>query len=125
VRPIIVANRAPLVLEPEDPLLGRPERLVKGAGGLVTALSSLATETGALWVAAARDEQDLSLAARGDPAELRTADGAEYRVAFIQPAPEAYDLYYNVISNPLLWFIQHYLWDLAREPLVGASTRHA
>jgi len=26
------------VLEPEDPLLGRPERLVKGAGGLVTAL---------------------------------------------------------------------------------------
>ena len=66
-----------------------------------------------------------SLAARGDPAELRTADGAEYRVAFIQPAPEAYDLYYNVISNPLLWFIQHYLWDLAREPLVDASTRHA
>jgi len=118
VRPIVVANRAPLVLEPADPLLGRPERLVKGAGGLVTALSSLAAETDALWVAAARDEQDRSLAARGDPAQLRTADGTDYRVAFIQPSAEAYDLYYNVISNPLLWFIQHYLWDLAREPVV-------
>ena len=125
MRPIVVANRAPLVLEPADPLLGRPERLVKGSGGLVTALSSLAAETGALWVAAARDEPDRELASRGDPAQLKTADGSEYRVSFIQPDEEAYDLYYNVISNPLLWFIQHYLWDLAREPVVDASTRHA
>ena len=51
----------------------------------MTALSSLAAETDALWVAAARDEQDRSLAARGDPAQLRTADGTDYRVAFIQP----------------------------------------
>jgi trehalose 6-phosphate synthase len=76
-------------------------------------------------VAAARDEQDRRLAERGDPAELRTEDGTEYRVAFIQPSPAAYDLYYNVISNPLLWFIQHYLWDLAREPVVDDSIRHA
>jgi trehalose 6-phosphate synthase len=125
VRPIVVANRAPLMLEAEDPVLGRPERLVKGTGGLVTALASLAAETGALWVAAARDDQDRLLAGRGDPAELRTADGTDFRVAFVQPSPAAYDLYYNVIANPLLWFIQHYLWDLAREPLVDASTRHA
>src|SRR5487761_1486786 len=67
VRPIIVANRAPLVLEAADPIRGGPERLVKGGGGLVTALSSLAAATGALWVAAARDEQDRRLAERGDP----------------------------------------------------------
>jgi trehalose 6-phosphate synthase len=125
VRPIIAANRAPLSLEPADPLRGRPERLVKGAGGLVTALSSLASATGALWVAAARNEQDRQLAARGDPAELRTEDGTDYRVAFIQAPDEAFDLFYNVISNPLLWFIQHYLWDLAREPVMDASTRRA
>jgi trehalose 6-phosphate synthase len=125
VQPIIVANRAPLVLEPADPLRGGAERLVKGSGGLVTALSSLAVATRALWVAAARHEQDRRLAERGDPAELRTEDGTDYRVAFIQPSPAAYDLYYNVISNPLLWFIQHYLWDLAREPVVDDSIRHA
>lgn len=125
VSPIIVANRAPLALEPADPLRGRPERLVKGAGGLVTALSSLASTTGALWVAAARDENDRRLAERGDPAELRTEDGARFHVAFIETSREAFDLYYNVISNPLLWFIHHYLWDLAREPVVDSSLRRA
>jgi trehalose 6-phosphate synthase len=125
VRPIIVANRAPLALEPADLLRGRPERLVKGAGGLVTALSSLASTTGALWVAAVRDENDRRLAERGDPADLRTEDGSDFHVAFIQISREAFDLYYNVISNPLLWFIHHYLWDLAREPLVDSSIRRA
>ena len=125
VRPIIVANRAPLVLEPADPLLGRPERLVKGAGGLVTALSSLATETGALWVAAARDEQDRTSPHAATPPSSGPPTGPSTGSPSSSPPPEAYDLYYNVIGNPLLWFIQHYLWDLAREPLVDDSTRHA
>ena len=125
VQPIIVANRAPLALEPADPYRNRPERLVKGAGGLVTALSSLAAATHALWVAVARDESDLALAARGDPAELVTDDGTHYRVSFVQPRTEAYELYYNTISNPLIWFIQHYLWDLAREPIVDTATLYA
>jgi trehalose 6-phosphate synthase len=28
----------------------------------------------------------------------------------------AYDRFYNVIANPILWFIQHYLWDLSNAP---------
>jgi trehalose 6-phosphate synthase len=124
-QPIVVANRAPLALEPADYYRNTPERLVKGAGGLVTALSSLAASTHALWVAVARDDTDRALAARGDPAELVTEDGTTYRVAFVEPAPEAYDLYYNTVSNPLLWFIQHYLWDLAREPIVDTATLYA
>jgi len=65
------------------------------------------------------------LAERGDPASLVTADGAQFRVSFVDADPMTYDLYYNVVSNPLLWFIQHYLWDLAREPLVDASIHRA
>ena len=30
--------------------------------------------------------------------------------------PVAYDRFYNLIANPLLWFIQHYLWDLSNVP---------
>jgi trehalose 6-phosphate synthase len=123
-----VANRAPLTLEPAEPLRGTPERLVRGAGGLVTAMSSLAIATRAVWVASARNDGDRALAARardGGPAELEADDGATYRVAFVEPSPDAYDMYYNQISNPLLWFIHHYLWDLAREPVLDASTRHA
>ena len=28
----------------------------------------------------------------------------------------AYDRFYNVVANPMLWFIQHYLWDLSNAP---------
>jgi len=129
VQPIIVANRAPLSLQRADPIRGTPERLVRGAGGLVTAMSSLATATDAVWVAAARNEEDRLLAARiadgGHPALLETDDCTRYRVSFVEPDAEAYDLYYNVVSNPLLWFVQHYLWDLGREPVLDAGTERA
>src|SRR5262249_50931567 len=112
VQPFIVANRAPLSLQRADPIRGTPEKLVRGAGGLVTAMSSLAVATDAVWIAAARNEEDRCLArraGRGGASHLETDDGTRYHVAFVEPDPEAYDLYYNVISNPLLWFIQHYL----------------
>ncbi|MGH7686488.1 MAG: alpha,alpha-trehalose-phosphate synthase (UDP-forming) [Candidatus Dormibacteria bacterium] len=121
----MVANRGPLVLQPADPYRNIPERLVKGAGGLVTALSSLAAATDSVWVAIARDDGDRALMARGNPMDLVTDDGSNYRVAFVDPGREAYELFYSVISNPLLWFIQHYLWDLAREPIVDDAVRLA
>src|SRR5260221_6386827 len=45
VQPIIVANPAPLSLQRADPIRRTPEKLVRGAGGLVTAMSSLAVAT--------------------------------------------------------------------------------
>ncbi|MFN2452295.1 MAG: trehalose-6-phosphate synthase [Candidatus Dormibacteria bacterium] len=128
VQPIVVANRAPLSLQPADPYRGTVERLVRGAGGLVTAMSSLAIATDAVWVAAARNDGDRELAARakrGEPALLVTDDNTAYKVAFVEPTQTAYDMYYSQISNPLLWFIHHYLWDLAREPVLDSATDHA
>jgi len=128
VQPIVVANRAPLSLQRADPIRGTPERLVRGGGGLVTAMSSLAAATDAVWVAAARTDEDRALAARsadGLPMTLETDDCTRYRVSWVEPESEAYDLYYNVISNPLLWFVQHYLWDLGREPVLDAGTERA
>ena len=29
---------------------------------------------------------------------------------------DAYDRFYNIFANPMLWFIQHYLWDLSNAP---------
>ena len=34
--------------------------------------------------------------------------------------PDAYDQFYNVVANPMLWFIQHYLWDLSNAPDIRA-----
>lgn len=124
-QPIIVANRAPLFLQ-GDRLTGN-ETLVRGAGGLVTAMAALAQATRAIWVAAARDASDRHLAERADETGHVNleADGQNYSVAFISPSPEAYELYYNEVSNPLLWFIHHYLWDLGHEPIITRDTERA
>ena len=37
----------------------------------------------------------------------------------------AYDWFYNVVSNPMLWFLQHYLWELAYTPSVDLALQHA
>jgi trehalose 6-phosphate synthase len=127
-QPIVVANRAPLTLRRADPYTGRPEMLIKGAGGVVTALGALSDATSAIWVGAARDEEDRVLAKRAGEdgiARLDSEDGTKFAVAFVDSGDEAYDLYYNVISNPLLWFIQHYLWDLSREPNVDSFIERA
>jgi trehalose 6-phosphate synthase len=48
---------------------------------------------------------------------LITPDGdSKFKLRFVVPEPDAYHKYYNVISNPLLWFLQHYLWDTPRTP---------
>ena len=35
---------------------------------------------------------------------------------FVASDPEAYDRFYNIFANPMLWFIQHYLWDQSNAP---------
>jgi trehalose 6-phosphate synthase len=40
---------------------------------------------------------------------------------FVSLPKPVYEGYYNVISNPLLWFLQHYMWDTPREPQIGLA----
>ena len=42
-------------------------------------------------------------------------EGTSYRIRLVE-SERAYDSFYNVIANPMLWFIQHYLWDLSNAP---------
>jgi trehalose 6-phosphate synthase len=109
---IIVSNRGPLQFERNE----AGERTVRrGGGGLVTALSGLVRHREALWIASAMTDEDMAVAEEGGPVEL-TVDGIDYRVVMVGSDAEAYDRFYNIIANPILWFIQHYLWDLSNAP---------
>ena len=110
---IIVSNRGPAQFERGED----GERTVsRGGGGLVTALSGLVSHRDALWIASAMTDEDIAVSEeRGGPVEM-AIDGIEYRLLMVKSDPEAYDRFYNVIANPLLWFIQHYLWDLSNAP---------
>ncbi len=110
---IIVSNRGPAQFE-----LGEDgQRTVRrGGGGLVTALSGLVKHRDALWIASAMTEEDVAVSEEAGGAVELSLDGIEYRVALVGSDAQAYDRFYNVIANPILWFIQHYLWDLSNAP---------
>src|SRR6266566_3031414 len=122
--PIVAANRPPVDLAPDS---DDRERFVRGSGGLVTGLSGLAQATGAVWVASVRDgfERELELGNGGEPMMVETTDGSRFQVSWVNPPRLVYDLYYNTIANPLLWFVQHYLWNLAEAPVLDDSTHRA
>src|SRR6185437_13693333 len=90
----------------------------RGTGGLVTALIGLASHRPVTWVASAMTDADVATAQQhgGRPFPVSTPDGDEYRVKLVASDPDAYDRFYNIIANPMLWFIQHYLWDLSNAP---------
>src|SRR5919199_755370 len=48
--------------------------------------------------------------------DVKRGGGGEYRVRFVASDSDAYERFYSVFANPLLWFIQHYLWDLSNAP---------
>src|SRR3954453_7041325 len=110
---IIVSNRGPAQFDRDD----SGERTVRrGGGGLVTALSGLVSHRDALWIASAMSDEDLAVSEeQGGPVEV-SIDGIDYRVLMVESDAEAYDRFYNVIANPILWFIQHYLWDISNAP---------
>jgi trehalose 6-phosphate synthase len=104
---IVVSNRGPISYCRED-----GERFARrGAGGLVTALAPLVSRHDVTWIASAISDEDRAVAAEG-PLEETAQDGSRYRLRLIDHSPSAYELYYNVIANPVLWFVQHGLWDL-------------
>jgi trehalose 6-phosphate synthase len=112
-RLVIVSNRGPAQFE-----LGPDgERTVRrGGGGLVTALSELVSHRTALWIASAMTDEDIVVSSEaGGPVDV-SLGGIDYEVLMVESDPDAYDQFYNVIANPILWFIQHYLWDLSNAP---------
>ncbi len=115
-RLVVAANRGPVSFH-EDPS-GEPV-VTRGPGGLVTVLTEVLRHHPGTWVAAALSDAERRLAAEGRAVEV-ALDGEEYRVRHVAPSPEAYNKYYNIVANPMLWFIQHYLWDLGRHPDIGA-----
>jgi trehalose 6-phosphate synthase len=123
-RPVIVAsNRGPVTFERDETGELQPRR---GAGGLVTALVGALQDAGGLWVAAAMSDGDRELVARSGGGRIDMgAFGASYGVRYLDIEPDVFDAYYNHISNRVLWFMHHYLWDTVRSPAFGDPVRVA
>jgi trehalose 6-phosphate synthase len=99
----------------------------RGTGGLVTALIGLATHRDVTWIASAMTDEDVEVSEEngGRPFPVQMQGGRELKVKLVASDPQAYDRFYNIIANPMLWFIQHYLWDLSNAPDIRRNETEA
>ncbi len=119
---VIVSNRGPVTFSRDE---SGERDYSRGAGGLVTALNAVSRrQEDAVWIASAQSEEDARVAEEsfeeGTPYEVEGL-----KVVLVEHAEEAYDLMYNRLANPLLWFVQHGLYDLPYIPALGDDTRRA
>jgi trehalose 6-phosphate synthase len=110
-RLIVVSNRGPVTYG-RDADGNRVAR--RGAGGLVTALRGLLEHHDVTWIASATTDEDRVVATESKESVIMVAHD-----------PRAYDLYYNVVANPMLWFLQHSLWGPATSPVIDRSFHDA
>jgi trehalose 6-phosphate synthase len=121
---IVVSNRGPVSFRRDEDGTRVARR---GGGGLVTALRSLVSHHDVTWIASAMTEEDRVVAdeTEGEVVEETAREGSPYRLRLVAHDPAAYDWFYNVVSNPTLWFLQHHLWNLPYSPDVDPGLHHA
>jgi trehalose 6-phosphate synthase len=114
---VLASNRGPVSFVKE----GGGFKPTRGAGGLAGALDWVARELGdhAVWIAAATSDTDRRALTAGAADGLRDLLGYPVRMLDLDPA--TYERYYNGVSNRMLWFANHCLWDeLDAEPVFDA-----
>lgn len=109
---VIASNRGPFNFEEDE---NGEFTVSRGSGGLVTALAALAEQLDVLWVAAALGDGDKAWA---EQQAGKVEAVSDINLCLLIPDEEAYQQYYNMVANPLLWFIQHGLWDMVRNPIL-------
>jgi trehalose 6-phosphate synthase len=114
---IIASNHGPVTFYTDEG--GEVQAQRSGGGGLVTALAGIVQHVNACWIASALSDEDKTW--QGGEVTIGN-DGAPIQVQFVIADESAYEGYYQVIANPLLWFLQHQMWDIFRSPTIDRST---
>jgi len=120
---ILVSNRGPV--EHQMTSDGRPEAR-RGSGSVVTAFNSLAQKFEFTWVASAMSEGDRVVSENGQGLHIKSPlPGHQINLRYVVTPRRVYHKYYNILCNPLLWFLQHYMWNPPYNPNVDAAVHDA
>ena len=123
-RPLIVSsNRGPLEyhLNPDGNLQPR-----RGSGVVVTALNAITQTHEYTWVANAMGE--------GDRRALDQAGGKRIQsplpnqlvgLRYVVTPRRVHHKFYNILCNPLLWFLHHYMWSAPYTPNIDSTVYDA
>uniref|UniRef100_UPI0015F06508 alpha,alpha-trehalose-phosphate synthase (UDP-forming) n=1 Tax=Streptomyces phytophilus TaxID=722715 RepID=UPI0015F06508 len=117
---MVASSRAPLLVAsnrgPVSYAVGDDGELAakRGGGGLVSGLSAVGPDAGALWVCAALGDGDREAVRRGV---------AEPGVRMLGIDPDVFHDAYNGVANSVLWFVHHMLYDIPVAPVFDAGFR--
>ena len=108
-------------LTPEGRLQPRP-----GSGSVVTALSRLIQRYEFTWVANALGEGDRRAREQAEGEAIRSPLPTQrVSVRYVTTPRRVYHKFYNIFCNPLLWFLQHYMWSPPYTPNVDGVVHDA
>jgi trehalose 6-phosphate synthase len=120
---IIASNRGPIDYRLNE--AGKPQGR-RGSGGVVTALSALAQYMDLTWVASAMGEGDRGAAEMAQGRRFKAPlPGHNLYIRFVASAGSTYYKFYSVFCNPLLWFLQHCMWNSSHTPNIDARVHDA
>ncbi|HWC14277.1 MAG TPA: trehalose-6-phosphate synthase, partial [Actinomycetota bacterium] len=104
---VLASNRGPFSFVRTDSGL----KTKGAAGGASPALDAVAKRLGdrAFWVATAISDEDREAVASGQAQHLAAELGYGFR--FLTFEPDTYTRYYNEVSNRMLWYANHCLWE--------------
>jgi len=88
--------------------------------GLTSGLAAIAADGGVLWVCTALSDADREAVRQGARADGGPGD-APVRMLDIPPA--VFDAAYNRVSNSVLWFVNHMLFDTPGQPRFDSAFR--
>jgi trehalose 6-phosphate synthase len=118
---LVASNRGPVSFTRGDD--GRLSA-GRGGGGVVSGLSTVASQGSLLWVCAALTDTDRA-AARASPDGMLdlpdTSTGSAIQMLDIPVG--VFNKAYNTIANSVLWFVHHMLYDTPNRPSFGSAFR--
>lgn len=121
---VIASNRGPV----QHALVDGHRVARRGAGGLVSALSSLPMlGVDGTWLCSAMSEEDRAVAREAGHTAIEVPNYAQgtLRVRMIEHDERAFESAHHGFSNSLLWFLQHQLWGWGSDPTIGPASYEA
>ncbi|GAB2960872.1 trehalose-6-phosphate synthase [Streptomyces heilongjiangensis] len=108
---LVASNRGPVSYTQDD---SGGLTAKRGGGGLVSGLSAIGPDAGALWVCSALGEGDREAVRRGV---------GEPGVRMLDIPADVHHGAYNGVANSTLWFVHHMLYQTPLEPVFDAEFR--
>ena len=105
---LVLSNRGPYTYDgrADDPVGKR------GGGGLIGSIVQVIEGSGGTWIAAPLSNTDRQIARKYTSG--REQDG--FTLRFLDIPEELHHLHYDILSNEVLWFLFHYLFDTPHTP---------